>query len=146
MIKWKNDKIDKILFSSLLSMRKLHLISLLFVHYSVIRLRYFWWNYFLNNFCLLIGLLRLVCLFMVGQWVHSYFIKSSTSRMLGIAIDFLMTNVLQEQFLFCFKLGSNQHLNLNIFSVLFLQTFLLINLISLSSRIFCQHSPGTCPD
>ena len=43
------------------------LISLLFVHYSVIKLRYFWWNYFLNNFRLLIGLLKLVCLLMVGQ-------------------------------------------------------------------------------
>ena len=47
--------------------RKLHLISLLFVHYSVIKLRYFWWNYFLNNFRLLIGLLRLVCLLVVGH-------------------------------------------------------------------------------
>ena len=46
--------------------RKLHLISLLFVHYSVIKVRYFWWNYLLNNFRLLIGLLKLVCLLMVG--------------------------------------------------------------------------------
>ena len=43
------------------------LISLLFVHYSVIKLRYFWWNYFLDNFRLLIGLLKLVSLLMVGQ-------------------------------------------------------------------------------
>ena len=28
---------------------------------------YFWWNYFLNNFHLLIGLLRLVCFLMVGR-------------------------------------------------------------------------------
>ena len=52
--------------------RKLHLISLLFVHYNVIKLRNFWWNYFLNNSRLPIGLLRLVC--------------------------FLMTNALQQQF------------------------------------------------
>ena len=44
-----------------------YLISLLFVHFSVIKLRYFWWNYFLNTFCLLVALLRLVCLLMVGQ-------------------------------------------------------------------------------
>ena len=49
-------------------------LSLRFVHYSVIKLRYFWWNYFLNNFSLLVGLLRLVCLLMVDQYVHSHFI------------------------------------------------------------------------
>ena len=35
--------------------RKLHLISMIFVRYSVIKLRYFWWNYLLNNFRLLVG-------------------------------------------------------------------------------------------
>ena len=34
-------------------------------HYNVIQLRYFWWNYFLNNFSLLVDLLRLVCLLMM---------------------------------------------------------------------------------
>ena len=42
-----------------------------------------------------------------------------------------MTNVLQQHFLYCFTWSSNQLLNLNIFSFLFLQTFLLINSISL---------------
>ena len=53
-----------------------------------------------------------------------------------------MTNVLQQQFLYCFTWSSNQLLNLNIFSFLFLQTFLLINSISLCFDywIFCQHS------
>ena len=39
---------------------KLHSILFFFVHY-VTQLRYFWWNYVLNNFSLLDGLLRLVC-------------------------------------------------------------------------------------
>ena len=43
---------------------------LFFVQYSVIQIRYFWRNYFLNDFSLLDSLLRLVCLLMV----HSYFI------------------------------------------------------------------------
>ena len=134
------------LFSSLLSLRKQHLISLQFVHYGVIELRYFWWNYFLNNFCLLIRLLRLVCLLMVSQQLHSFIIKSSTSRMLGTPINFLMTNALQQQFLICFKLSSNQLLNFNIFSFLFLHIFLLINSISLSARIFCRHLLANWPD
>ena len=50
--------------------RKLQLIFLSFVHYRVNQLRYFWWNYFLNNFKLLDALLRLVCLLMV----YNYFI------------------------------------------------------------------------
>ena len=57
------------------SLRKLHLIPLLFVHYSVINLRYVWGNYFLNNFSFLVGLLGLVCLLMVGPLVHNYFIE-----------------------------------------------------------------------
>ena len=46
----------------------------------------------------------------------------------SIAIHFLMTNVLQQQFLYCFTWSSNQVLNLNIFSFLFRQTFLLTDL------------------
>ena len=46
-------------------------------------------------------------------------------------IHFLMTNILQQQFLYCITRSSNQLLNLNIFSFPFLQTFLLINSISL---------------
>ena len=49
--------------------QKVLLISF-FVHYSVIQLRYFQRNYFLDNFSLLDGLLRLFCLLMV----HSRFI------------------------------------------------------------------------
>ena len=44
------------------------------------------------------------------------------------------TNVLQQQFLYCFVWSSNQPLNLNI-SFLFLQTFLFINSISLFWRL-----------
>ena len=43
-----------------------------------------------------------------------------------------MTNVLQQQFLYCFTWSSNEVLNLNIFSLFFfLQTFLLMNSIFL---------------
>ena len=110
---WKSidwyDGLDESIFFFLVFFlyKRLHLISLLFVNYSVVKLRYFWWNYFLKNFCLLIGLLRLVYLLMVGP------------------------NVLQQQFLYWFTWTSNQLLNLNIFPFLSIQTFLLINLIFL---------------
>ena len=42
-----------------------------------------------------------------------------------------MTNVLEQQFLYCFTWSSNQLLNLKIFSFLFLHTLLLINSIYL---------------
>ena len=42
-----------------------------FVHYGVTQLRFFCWNYLLNNFSLLVGLLRLYCFLMVGT--YSYF-------------------------------------------------------------------------
>ena len=53
-----------------------------------------------------------------------------------------MINVLQEQFLYCFTWSSNQLLNLNIFSFVFLEIFLLINTNSscFDDWIFCQHS------
>ena len=50
----------------------------------------------------------------------------------NVSIHFLMAHVLQQQFLYCFTWSSNQLFILNIFSFLFLQTFLLINSISLS--------------
>ena len=94
-------------FPSLFFWRTLHLISS-FVHYRMIQLRYFWWNYFLNNFTLLDGLLRLVCLLMV----HSYFIMIIIHQKL----NFLKTNVLQKQFLYCFTWSTDQLLLLDIFS------------------------------
>ena len=39
-------------------------------HYRVIQLRYFWWNYFMNKFSLIHGLLRMFCL----PIVYSHFI------------------------------------------------------------------------
>ena len=53
-----------------------------------------------------------------------------------------MINVLQEQFLYCFTWSSNQLLNLNIFSFVFLEIFLLFNTNSscFDDWIFCQHS------
>ena len=105
----------------------------IFVHYSVIQLRYFWWNYFLNNFSLLIGLLKLVCLLMmVGIHIHDdqsswLFIMISQN----VGIHFLMKFVFQQQFLYCSTWNSNQFLVL---------TFLPVNSISLcfDPWIFCH--------
>ena len=72
----------------------------------------------MNKFNLPDGLLRLVFLLMV----HSYLIVIINQQN---ADPFL-----QKQFFHCFKWNTNQLLLLNIFSFLFLQTFLLINLIS----------------
>ena len=51
-----------------------------------------------------------------------------------------MKNVLQQQLLYCFTWSSNQLLNLNVFSLLFFQTFLVINSIPLyfDPWIFCH--------
>ena len=51
-----------------------------------------------------------------------------------------MTNVLQQQLLYFFTWKSNQLLNLNIFSFLFLQTFLLINSIYRFISVFTLKS------
>ena len=50
-----------------------------------------------------------------------------------------MKYVLQQQLLYCFTWSSNQLLNLNVLSLLFLQTFLVINSIPLcfDPPIFC---------
>ena len=55
-------------------------------------------------------------------------------------VHFLMKYVLQQQFLYCFTWSSNQFLVLNSFFFLFLQTFLIINSISLcfDSWIICH--------
>ena len=49
----------------------------------------------------------------------------------SISMHFLMTNVLQQQFLYCFRSSSSQLVNLSNFSFLLLQTFLFINSIFL---------------
>ena len=63
--------------------RKLQLFSMFFVHYNFIQLRYFFWNYFLNNFSLISDLLRLVYLLMV----YSYFIKIIDQQNVGTFCD-----------------------------------------------------------
>ena len=85
------------------------LFSLFFVYYNVIQLRYFCWKYFLINLILLDGLLRLVCLLMV----YSYFFMIIDQENVG---TFLMTHILQQQFLYCFTWCTNQFLLLSIFS------------------------------
>ena len=106
-----------------------------FIHYCLIQLRYFWWNYLLNNISLLAGLLKLVC-FLDRRYI--YIMISDPQQNVGI--HFLTKYVLQQQFLYCFTWSRNQFLILNIFSFHFLQTFLLINLISFcfDPYIFCH--------
>ena len=57
----------------------------------------------------------------------------------NVVVHFRMTHVFQQQFLYCFTWSNNQFIFLNIFSFLFLQTFLLISSISLCFDywIFC---------
>ena len=110
----------------------------------MIQLRYYWWNWFLNNFSLLIGLMRLVCLLtMVG----TYSSWSVIIDQMNVGIQFLMKYVLQQQFLYCFTCSSNQILIFNILSFLFFffWTFLLINWIflCLNPWIFC-HLATSC--
>ena len=121
-INWYYNGLDESIFFFLVFfMRKLHLISF-FVHYSLIYLKYFWWNYFLNNFSLLVDLLRLVCLLMMVGTYHSSW--SVIIDQQNVSMHVLMKYVLQQQFLYCFIWSSNQFLILKIFSFLFLQTFL----------------------
>ena len=71
-IDWYYNGLDESIFFFLFKCTwKLHLISF-FVHYSVIQLRYFWWNYYLNNFSLPVGLLRLVGLLMMVDTYSSW--------------------------------------------------------------------------
>ena len=62
-------------------------VFLFFVHYRVIQLSDFWWNYFLNNFNLFDGLLRRVwwSLLAIATWYFLSFINQS--------VYFLMTHV-----------------------------------------------------
>ena len=109
------------LFSSLIFRRKLHLISLFFVHYNVIQLRYFCWKYFLINLILLDGLLRLVCLFMV----YSYFFMIIDQQNVG---TFLMTYSSATVFI----LFHMVHQSISSFEHL----FFLFRLFYLSTRFF----------
>ena len=94
--------------------------------------KYFWWNYFLNNLSLLDGLLKLVCLLMV----HSYFIMIIDPQNVDAFSDDMFFNN-------SFNIASHGA-PINYFfwtsSFLFLQTFLLINSISLCFDlwIFCH--------
>ena len=106
------------------SLQRFLFITAFFFHFFSF-FSYSWWNYFLNNFSLIVRLLRLVC-----------FIATNSSGIMIIdqqntGIHFLLTHVVKQQFLYCFKYSSSQFLILNIFFFLFPQTFLLINSISL---------------
>ena len=63
--------------------------------------------------------------------MHSFFIMIIDQQNVSISMHFLMTNVLQQQFLYCFRSSSSQLVNLINFSFLLLQTFLFINSIFL---------------
>ena len=59
---WVDKSDESIFFFLVFFWRKLHLISMFFVQYSVIQLRYFWWNYFLNKLvCLIVRWDLFVC-------------------------------------------------------------------------------------
>ena len=116
MMGWQGVFWIHFLFSSIFT-RENCIWSPYFFHFNVLQLRYFWWNFFLNNFFLLNGLLRL--LFVDGRYIVTYFIMITHQQ--NVDIHFLMTHVLQ--FLYCFPRSSNQILLLNIVSFLFLQTF-----------------------
>ena len=97
--------------------------SLFFVQYSVIQLRYCWRNYILNNFSLFDSLLRLVCLLMA----HIYFIIIIDQQNLGTFSDDICSWT--TFFIFSIYSTNNFFFFFNILSFLFLQTFLLINMI-----------------
>ena len=102
--------------------RKLYLVSLFFINYRVIQFRYFWWHYFFNNFSLLDGLSRLVCLLMV----YSYFIFDQYN------IHFLIRHVLQQFFILLSHAASIYFFFWTPF-LLFTQTFLRPSLSVLES-------------
>ena len=83
-------------------------------------------SYFLNNFSLLVGLWRLVCLLTVGTYLLHH-----DHRPAECSYTFSDDSVLQQPFLYCLTWNNNQFLILKIFSFLFLQNFLHINSISL---------------
>ena len=101
--------------------RKLHLISLYFVRYNVIQIRYFWRNYLLNNLSLFDGLLRLVCLLMV----HRYFIMITHQQ----NIDTFSNDICSSTTVF--TLLHMEHQSIASFSYFF---FFLLRLFYLSTR------------
>ena len=109
-----------------------HLISI----YRVIQLRYFWWNYFLNNLSLLDDLLRLVCLLMVGIYLVT---EEATSSWTGGMYIFDETCSSTTTFILLLHRTS-----ISLFfwtRLLSRHTFLLIKSISLffDPWIFCHH-------
>ena len=66
-IDWYDGLDEFIFFFLVFFLEKTAFYLLAFCSLSVIKRRYFWLNYFLNNFRLLVGLLTLVCLLMVDQ-------------------------------------------------------------------------------
>ena len=88
---WWVDKSDELIFLFLVFfLGKIAFYLLVFCSLQRDSAQIIWWNYFLNNFSLLDGLLRLVCLLMV----YSYFIMIIDQQDVG---NFLMTHVLQQQ-------------------------------------------------
>ena len=123
---WWFGKSDESIFFFLVFFlwRNMNLISLFSVHYSVIQFRYVWWIYFLNNFSLLDVLLRLVCLLMI---VHTsgYLFTIIDQQNVGAFSDDTCSSTT------VFILLHMEHPSSSSFEHLFLQTFLLINSISL---------------
>ena len=74
---------------------------------------------------------------LVCWWYILSFTLSSTSRMY-LGVHFLMTYVLQQQFLYCFIWSPNQFLLLNIFSFLLSSDFFTYQLDSSDPWILCH--------
>ena len=116
---------------SLLSYRKLHFIFLLFVHYSMIRFRNFWWSFFLNNFyfsrCFVETSLLIDCR-SAGTWVATSPSDHLLAECRGIYIFWW-------QMFFIFYIASHgAAINFIIWTsslFFFFRLFLLINSISL---------------
>ena len=111
---WYYNGLDEFMFFFLVFfVEKTAFLISFFVHYSVIQFRNFWWNYFLNNFSLLVGLMRLF----VDDGSYIFIIISDPQQNVGI--QFLMKYVFQQQFLHCFTRSSNQFLifNTSFFSI-----------------------------
>ena len=131
---WWVDKSDELIFLFLVFfLGKVAFYLLVFCSLQRDSAQIIWSNYFLNNFSLLNGLLRLVCLLMV----YRYFIMIIDQQDVGKFSDDTFFN---NSLLYCITWSINEYLPLSIFSFLFLQTFLLINSIPLCFDlwIFCH--------
>ena len=109
--------------------RKMFSISLVFVHYKVIKLRYVWWYYSWNSFSLVDGLWRLVCLFMV----YCIATPSSTSRIYIFWWDMIINKSLYYCHIVHQSISSEE---LFFFRVFYLSTRFLSFLMPASSVIF----------